>query len=51
MSKSISQHTDADLFYQMREEKIIAEQAFAELYARHSPRVFAYCRRILSCMQ
>lgn len=47
MSKSLSQHTDADLFYQMREEKVIAEQAFAELYARHSPRVFAYCRRIL----
>ena len=47
MAKSISHHTDAELFYQMKEEKPIAEQAFGELYARHSPRVFAYCRRIL----
>ncbi|MBS1538817.1 MAG: RNA polymerase sigma factor [Bacteroidetes bacterium] len=47
MAKGISHHTDAELFYQMKEEKAIAEQAFGELYARHSPRVFAYCRRIL----
>jgi RNA polymerase sigma-70 factor (ECF subfamily) len=47
MSISISQYTDAELFYQMKEEKSVAERAFGELYARHSPRVFAYCRRIL----
>ncbi|MBK9247434.1 MAG: RNA polymerase sigma factor [Ignavibacteria bacterium] len=47
MSISISQYSDAELFYQMKDDKNIAERAFGELYSRHSPRVFAYCRRIL----
>jgi RNA polymerase sigma-70 factor (ECF subfamily) len=38
---------DADLYAALRGEKHESEPAFAELYARHSPRVFAYCRRIL----
>lgn len=36
--------SDAELFGYLKEKKNIAEPAFGELYARHSPRIYAYCR-------
>jgi RNA polymerase sigma-70 factor, ECF subfamily len=37
-------HSDADLYYLLKNEKNISESAFSELYARHSGRIYAYCR-------
>jgi RNA polymerase sigma-70 factor, ECF subfamily len=45
--KGYSEIGDAELFYMLKADKEIASQAFEELYARYSPRVFAYCRRVL----
>ncbi|MEY3313681.1 MAG: RNA polymerase sigma factor [Ignavibacteria bacterium] len=47
MTKSPAEHSDIELYAMLRMGKPISEKAFAELYARHSPRIFAYCRRIL----
>jgi len=41
------QHTDVELYGLLRSEHSVAQAAFAELYSRHSSRVYAYCRRIL----
>lgn len=38
---------DAELYNLLREERSVAEAAFTELYARHSSRVFAYCKCII----
>ena len=45
--KGYSDISDAELFYMLKADKEIAEKAFEELYARYSPRVYAYCRRVL----
>lgn len=42
-----SEMSDDELFQRMGERKGEAEACFTELYARHAPRVNAYCRRIL----
>lgn len=47
MSKKFEQMEDDKLFNLLSEDKETAEKAFSELYARYSPRVFAYCRRFL----
>ena len=47
MSGDSTQIPDAELFALLREEKHKAEVAFAELYARYSGRVYAYCLRFL----
>ena len=39
--------SDIELYAALKLEKSSSEKAFAELYARYSPRIFAYCRRIL----
>jgi RNA polymerase sigma-70 factor (ECF subfamily) len=39
--------SDIELYAALKLEKPSSEKAFAELYARYSPRIFAYCRRIL----
>lgn len=38
---------DIELFSMLRGSKAESEKAFSELYARHSSRVYAYCRRFL----
>ncbi len=48
MKDELSQYSDADLFYMLDGDKKSAEPAFAELYQRHSSRVYAYCRRFLN---
>lgn len=44
----MQEHTDIELFALLREEKSVADAAFQELYVRLSPRIYAYCRRVLS---
>jgi len=39
--------SDAELFKTLRQPKAEAERAFAELYARHSQRVYVYCLKIM----
>lgn len=39
--------SDIELFSLLSEEGAVREQAFGELYARHSSRVYLYCRKIL----
>ena len=36
--------TDEELFVALSHEKAVSDRAFSELYARHSARVWAYCR-------
>ncbi|MAT38392.1 MAG: hypothetical protein CL946_02175 [Ectothiorhodospiraceae bacterium] len=38
--------SDAELYDRLREDKKAAESAFAELYSRHSQRIYAYCRTV-----
>lgn len=47
MKKSLEEYSDADLFYLMKSDKKMRDKAFAELYNRLSPRVYAYCRRFI----
>lgn len=39
---------DVDLFFSLAGDKKVAEEAFAELYARYAGRVYAYCYRCTS---
>jgi len=47
MNSSNAHVSDIELYAALKNGKSVSEPAFAELYARHSPRIFAYCRRIL----
>ncbi len=47
MKKGLEEYTDAELFELLKSDKKRGEKAFSVLYARHSPRVYAYCRRFL----
>ena len=51
MGMDYEQLSDNELFYLLKEKKATSERAFAELYNRHSPRVFAYCRRFLGSLE
>lgn len=44
MSKPITTYSDPELYAMMRDEAT-KQASFAELYARHSSRIFLYCRR------
>jgi RNA polymerase sigma-70 factor (ECF subfamily) len=44
---NLDQYNDNELFDLLNSDKKTAEMAFAELYLRHSPRIYAYCRRFL----
>ncbi len=43
----MDEYSDKELYEGLYEGGKIAERAFAELYARYSSRVYAYCRRFL----
>jgi RNA polymerase sigma-70 factor (ECF subfamily) len=43
----LDQYNDNALFNMLSSDKKTAEAAFAELYLRHSSRIYAYCRRFL----
>jgi RNA polymerase sigma-70 factor, ECF subfamily len=45
MAKTIPNMTDAELYNRLGSD-CTKEEAFAELYARHSQRVYLYCRRL-----
>ncbi len=45
--KNIEEYSDDELFQIMRSKKGLHDAAFGEIYKRHSPRVFAYCKRFL----
>jgi len=47
MTNHPAKMSDTELYAALKLEKPSSEKAFAELYARYSPRIFAYCRRIL----
>ncbi len=46
MSNKNSKYNDTQLYEMLSGKRSEAEEAFAELYARHSQRVFAYCLRV-----
>lgn len=48
MNKDFAILSDIELYDMMRGSAEIAHPAFAELYNRHSKRIFAYCKRILT---
>jgi len=47
MKKSFEEYKDEKLYSLLCKNKVNSDKAFAELYARHSSRVFAYCRRFM----
>ncbi len=47
MSEKFSKYDDYQLYLKLTGEKSEAESAFAELYARYSQRIYAYCLRVL----
>ena len=47
MNSELEKLNDIELFELLKKEEKTAKQAFAVLYARHSSRVYAYCRRYL----
>ena len=47
MKNNYEQMSDNELYYLLNSDKKTAERAFSELYSRHSPRIYAYCRRFL----
>lgn len=47
MTKHPAKMSDIELYASLIKGNPLSEQAFAELYARYSPRIFAYCRRII----
>ncbi|MFP4528257.1 MAG: RNA polymerase sigma factor [Candidatus Kapaibacterium sp.] len=47
MRKKYEEYSDSELFGMLTKDKQTAEQAFKEIYSRHAPRVYAYCRRFM----
>lgn len=47
MGSKLDKYTDPELFELVQSKGELANEAFSLLYDRHSPRVFAYCRRFL----
>lgn len=47
MQTNYENYSDIELYNLLKKDKKIAERAFAEIYNRHSARIYAYCRRFL----
>jgi RNA polymerase sigma-70 factor (ECF subfamily) len=47
MSSKFSKYDDIQLYSLLSRDKDEAESAFAELYARYSQRIYAYCLRVI----
>ena len=47
MGNKIDQMDDIELYFILKNDKYNAEKAFTELYNRHSPRIYSYCRKFL----
>jgi len=48
MSNPFSKYTDSELYSILAKKNRDSEKAFAELYSRHSNKVYAYCTRLLN---
>src|SRR5690606_20302845 len=48
MANSLSHKSDEELYGTLCRRDASAHAAFEELYTRHSPRVYTYCRRMLN---
>ena len=46
MKNKLSKLTDKELYSALTGEKSLAEASFAEIYFRHSDRIYAYCLRV-----
>ena len=46
MKVKLDKYNDSELFKMLKSDKQTAEQAFAELYKRHSAKIYAYCLRM-----
>ena len=51
MNSNIEQYSDERLFAMLRGPKANSEAAFGELYNRYSPRIKAYCLRVVGNME
>lgn len=51
MTEDFSTYKDADLVSFLKGDKYKAEKAFAEIYSRYSQRIFAFCLRMIGCME
>lgn len=47
MGRQFEEYSDNELYYMLCEDKHTAEKAFAELFSRLSPRIYAYCKRFI----
>ncbi|MBX3044039.1 MAG: RNA polymerase sigma factor [Candidatus Kapabacteria bacterium] len=47
MGQRFEEYSDTELFYMLCDDKHTAERAFSELFSRHSPRIYAYCKRFI----
>lgn len=47
MERQFEEYSDNELYYMLCEDKHTAERAFSELFSRHSPRIYAYCKRFI----
>lgn len=51
MRLCFDEYSDAELFYMLCDDKRTAEGAFSELFKRHSPRIYAYCKRFIGNLE
>ncbi|MFA5512369.1 MAG: RNA polymerase sigma factor, partial [Candidatus Kapaibacterium sp.] len=51
MRRRFDEYSDAELFYMLCDDKRTAEGAFSELFKRHSPRIYAYCKRFIGNLE
>jgi RNA polymerase sigma-70 factor (ECF subfamily) len=47
MGRSYDEYSDTELFYMLCDDRQTAERAFSVIFSRHSPRIYAYCRRFI----
>lgn len=45
--KALNEYNDKELYLMLTEDRRVAEKAFAELYSRHSSRIYAFCRKFI----
>lgn len=48
MQKRLKEYNDSELFALIKSKDVLEREAFSELYDRHSPRVYAYCRKFFN---
>ena len=51
MNENLSNMSDSELYYCLKGDSKLKDNAFAEIYSRYSQRLFQYCRRLISNKQ